>query len=174
MGYVEWGDPIAVDNARPDWLGEEYNDLPVWWSDHPGPYMDVSTVGELVWTQTLQPLSTIRLPADHPYYSTIRLPADWALTEARNRAPGLGAESNMEWVRYTTSPGAVLMIELARMIEKYEPHLAPVDPDVLAVREILAAFGGGKAEYEGMREGEQDEYEGFVDALAAYRKVKSS
>lgn len=67
--------------------------------------------------------------------------------------------------------------ELARMIEKYEPKLAPIDPDVLAVREIMseayAAEGSDKdAGFYG--DGTYDKEPSFVAALVAYRRVKSS
>lgn len=106
------------------------------------------------------------------------LPADWAFKEAVRR---------VSWKPNPTPPVVETLIdkvksndtwrELARMIEKYEPELAPVDPDVLAVREILAARAEGcgyAPDAERYRGGECDDWTDFVAVLAAYRRVKSS
>ena len=97
-----------------------------------------------------------------------KLPADWALTEAFNRSLFDKSDSyDLNFVRaHATIYGSY--IELARMIEKYEPELAPVDPDVLAVREILSVvvtYG------EAVKHGKFDQDGGFKTALDIFRRV---
>lgn len=56
----------------------------------------------------------------------------------------------------------------ARYIAQHEQP--PVDPDVLAVREIASAFVNGKAEQEAVGRGECDNSPQFRIALDAFRK----
>lgn len=58
----------------------------------------------------------------------------------------------------------------ARYIMQHEEP--PVDKDVLAVREILASQWMPGPTYDAYIDGEEDAYESFQDALAAYRKHK--
>lgn len=65
------------------------------------------------------------------------LPSDAAITEALRRG-GHGNEFSACQVRKESEQWSST-IQLARMIEKYEPETL-VDPDLLVVREIVAAF----------------------------------
>jgi hypothetical protein len=64
------------------------------------------------------------------------------------------------------------MKALARMVQQYEKE--PVEPDVLAVRAVLAAFFYARGEHDigdAMKAGEWD-CEAFTATLAAYREHK--
>jgi hypothetical protein len=89
-----------------------------------------------------------------------KMPADWAINEAYDRGD---------------EPSQTPYLQLARMIEKYEPELAPapVDSDVLALREILVAWMNEEFATQSLRAGYDDNHPDFLAALAAYRKVKS-
>lgn len=93
-------------------------------------------------------------------------PAQWALEEAAKRSgwydSGLTASSFEQ----------SLLIAHARTIETHEQP--PVDPDVLAVREILAAwYGKTMIEGESILRGEWDDTGGFQPALTTYRRAKN-
>lgn len=95
-------------------------------------------------------------------------PADWAIEEALKRVPETSWK--LEDVRglYASSIIPLFVKVAARMIQRYQPELEPkppVDPDVAAVREILAAFC--------CTDGyplEEDHY--FLAAVEAFRRVK--
>ena len=59
----------------------------------------------------------------------------------------------------------------ARYIAEHET--APVDPDVLAVREILAAWEGTPLDVDDIMDGARDKAPGFTAVLAAYRELAS-
>ena len=59
----------------------------------------------------------------------------------------------------------------ARYIAEHET--APVDPDVLAVREILAAWEGTTLDVGDIMDGARDKAPGFTAVLAAYRELAS-
>ena len=59
----------------------------------------------------------------------------------------------------------------ARYIAEHET--APVDPDVLAVREILAAWEGIALDVDDIMDGARDKAPGFTAVLAAYRELAS-
>ena len=59
----------------------------------------------------------------------------------------------------------------ARYIAEHET--APVDPDVLAVREILAAWEGTPLDVDDIMDGALDKAPGFTAVLAAYRELAS-
>ena len=59
----------------------------------------------------------------------------------------------------------------ARYIAEHET--APVDPDVLAVREILAAWEGTTLDVGDIMGGTRDRTPGFASALAIYREHAS-
>jgi hypothetical protein len=109
---------------------------------------------------------------------TDQLPADWAIEHALEASVPT-ARSDVWTLKHTKSEyaegmaWAFTVIELARMIEKYEPHLAPVNPDVLAVREILAAYenaGDGTPRIaQQLSAGERDQNIEFKAALRNYR-----
>jgi len=181
MTDVTWGDPIEVNGKRPEWfdlprgpLGYKRAHEKTWfgpgniWSE-----TDILNGDDAGWSS----VTHLILPANHSYYSTIALPSDWAIVAAYRRIfPDssyiddiiiLEAYSHERNLR---SPGIEAALWVARMIEKYEPELAPVDPDVLAVREILAATSDIN-DGEEYRSGKCDGWSHFIRALAAYRKV---
>lgn len=89
-------------------------------------------------------------------------PPGWAVVRAWNEVGGL-----------VTPRSAILA--LARYIEKHEA--APVDPDVLAVRDIISSYFAGEDAArvaEALYEGEYDEFNGFVAALTVYRRIKAN
>lgn len=100
-----------------------------------------------------------------------KMPAEWALKEAQRRAglPDLALSGLPQW-----------QVEFARMIEKHEQP--PVDPDVIAVREIVTAWMSVTSQGEDCKgEDEEDILRGLHDpgadfqaALAAYRKHKEA
>lgn len=100
-------------------------------------------------------------------------PDDWAIEVALKR---------LSWSNCTVAGvreyGFKTILEVARMIQKYEPHLKPkppVDPDVLAVREILAAFHtniGEHAAARNYRDGDCDNGTYFLAAVEAFKRVK--
>ena len=59
----------------------------------------------------------------------------------------------------------------ARYIAEHETAL--VDPDVLAVREILAAWEGTPLDVDDIMDGARDKAPGFTAVLAAYRELAS-
>lgn len=84
-------------------------------------------------------------------------PVNWARDEAAKRS-GYRA-----WDDVPTTHLAAINAH-ARTIETHERP--PIDPDVLAVREILAAWHGELDE-------DYDNDDDFQAALAAYRRVKN-
>lgn len=87
------------------------------------------------------------------------MPPQWAIKRAREMT-GYFAPTDM-------------INAFARYIAKHEQP--PVDPDVLAVREILAAHHSPlKHTSEEYRTGFYDKHEQFQAALAAYRKRKEA
>lgn len=106
-------------------------------------------------------------------------PDDWAIEEALKRGEWVDAEA--EDIREMASLGYTsyrCVLALARMIQKYEPHLKPkppVDPDVAAVREILAAHytsQGARTAARKYRAGVCDEKSYFLAAVEAFKRVK--
>lgn len=112
------------------------------------------------------------------------LPADWAIEAALTRVTGempIPEDVVSDWsvagVKKIPATYAVTVLELARMIEKYEAHLTPVDPDVLAVREILSsvyAADDQSVDAGKYADGTYDNDRTFIAALEAYRKVKTA
>ena len=89
-------------------------------------------------------------------------PPGWAVVRAWNEVGGL-----------VTPRSAILA--LARYIERHEKP--PVDPDVLAVRAILAAYAarwGGVEEATQISGGLNDDGPGFQAALETYRTIKAN
>lgn len=105
-------------------------------------------------------------------------PDDWAIEEALKRS-GHDHAYGTTLDNVKAFPNRYkITIALARMIQRYQPELEPkrlVDPDVLAVREILGAthiaYWGthGSSAY---AEGEMDHMPWFLAAVAAFRRVK--
>ena len=89
-------------------------------------------------------------------------PPGWAVVRAWNEVGGM-----------VTPRSAILA--LARYIERHEKP--PVDPDVLAVRAILAAYAarwGGVEEATQISGGLNDDGPGFQAALETYRTIKAN
>lgn len=81
------------------------------------------------------------------------MPADWAIQRAKEEG---GSEG------YTLS--------FARYIEKHEQP--PVDPDVLDVRQLAAAWVTNDDFIEGLLVGRYDDDDSFRRTLAAYKQIK--
>lgn len=69
-------------------------------------------------------------------------------------------------------PGNLIQPHMERLAEYVQKHeQPPVDPDVLAVRDILALWDGDYSK--ALENGQNDTTAAFQSALAAYRKHKS-
>lgn len=74
-------------------------------------------------------------------------------------------------------PFSQAIYQLAAMYKQYEPHRKPVDPDVLAVREIYSCLCNVPNEIEMIDlilEGKLDNTSDFQAALAAFKKHKGT
>ena len=71
---MEWGNEIAVNGVRPDWLRDD-DSLDAQWTTSPGWYsLNTGDATKTVWYDlaSKSALRAIRLPADHPYYTVQR------------------------------------------------------------------------------------------------------
>jgi len=91
MTNIEWGEPIAVDGKRPEWLAEDSQrvsgrdkGIAIDWT-LPARGVDWRTVG------------TIRLPADHPYYATAATPAKPLCPDTVRACLGVVANASTLW-----------------------------------------------------------------------------
>lgn len=95
------------------------------------------------------------------------MPAQWALDEAARRSGWRDWDSARKCV--TATP---YIFAHARTIEKNEQP--PVDPDILAVRDILAVwYGADTGMGKGSLSGEWDSNLGFQAAVATYKRAKN-
>lgn len=167
----EWGTPIVIFGRRkPDWLMNEVYQFRL--LGHP------AVDWRLHEAEDREPhwgfVESIRLPASHAIYDRenrtlipgdvppLPEPAFWALNRASEEIGNL------------VTP-ATALTALARYIERHEKP--PVDPDVLAVRAILAAYAarwGGVEEATQILGGLNDDGPGFQAALEQFRTIKAN
>jgi len=94
MSDIIWGEPIAVDGKRPEWLEDDVRIsgrdgmCDMWWILLPS-------------AVTWRPVTAIRLPADHPHYAN---PDDWQPCERTVRVciealPNMGTGKHLYSLR---------------------------------------------------------------------------
>lgn len=188
----EWGTPIVVFGRRkPDWLMNEVYQFRLMGCAATDWRLREADTLEPCWDQT----EAIRLPVGHSAYSRVRKAADKAPPKMIDHGPDalpLGPNDPPGWavVRAWNEVGGLVtprsaILALARYIERHEKP--PVDPDVLAVRAILAAwiktdmpetdaaerYWNGESAKE-IEAGRADSEPPFIAALEAYRTIKAN
>lgn len=126
---MKWGEPIKTGGECPDWLKP---DEPLAYTNAFGEWAERAITDNTDCRQWYwEHIGQIKLPIGHWIYEKpLENPADWAIEKASrliSDSPERYFETKAE-------------MAFARYIERHETP--PVDPDVLAVQEILTAWVG--------------------------------
>lgn len=171
---MKWGEAIQTGGECPVWLKSDemfaYTNAFGEWAERT--VTDSADCRTWFWGH----IGKIKMPEGHRIYgqSHDSEPADWAIEKAlvsANEAIVLvdGTPWTAANIRVTSDfPFTRTVLEFARYIEQHE--LPPIDPDVLAVREILIAWHNG--EWPLLEDGAYDKRPDFQAALAVYRRYR--
>lgn len=164
-----------------DWIDHETGPKPHWLEEGERVLAETKTTLFKV-TVGVDPLNwyvveRFRVRADHAYYTRPSVPPPPSPAEiaASNEPPFWALNRASEEIGNLVTP-ATALTALARYIARHET--APVDPDVLAMREILATWltfsAIGTPKFIGdMRNGDYDEDAAFQRTVEVYRTLTS-